>query len=520
MGAVTGLQLDRDGALWAATQDGGLSRLQDGRIVTLTTRNGLPCNAIHWAIEDDDGSFWLYTACGLVRITRTELDAWIADPKRRVEMTVWDASDGVRLRSGTATGHGPRVVKTADGKLWYVTGDGVQIVDPRHLAINSARVPVRIEQISANHKIYWRNLTGAPNSNLHLPPRIRDLQIDYTALSLVAPEKVHFKYKLEGQDQDWNEVINDRQAEYTNLPPRQYRFRVIACNNSGLWNETGDSLEFSIEPAFYQTDGFRALCAAVSLALLWAAYQFRVHQLQRAFTMRLEERIDERGRIARELHDTLLQSFQGSLYRFQAARNLFSRRPDEALNTLDAAIASADSAIAEGRDAIQNLRIASAERRLEDLLNVTGQELREVREESDHPPAFQVTIEGQPLILSPLLQDEIYRIAREILRNAFQHARATRIEAAIQYDPNLFRLRIRDDGKGIDPKVLKEGGRAGHWGLPGIRERSKRIGASLKLWSETGAGTEAELTVPARIAYLRAQRRHGFRLFRKIKVEL
>jgi len=513
-GDVAGLQLDREGTLWAATEGGGVSRLKDGHIATLTSRNGLPCDKIHWTIEDDDGSFWLYAACGLVRILRTDLDAWIANPKRSVEMTVWDASDGVRLRSGVATGHGPRVVKSTDGKLWYVTGDGVQVVDPHHLAINTVPAPVRIEQISANHKIYWQNLTGAANSNLHLLPRVRDLQIDYTALSLVAPEKVHFKYKLEGQDQDWNEVINDRRAEYTNLPPRHYRFRVIACNNSGLWSETGDSLEFSIEPALYQTNGFRALCAAVFLALLWMAYQFRVHQLQRAFNMRLEERVNERVRIARELHDTLLQSFQGLMFSFQAARNLLPGRTEEAIRTLDGAIRKGDDAVAEGRDAIQNLRLGSAQSRLEDLLTAVGQELRDAQDGKGHSAVFQVTMEGQPRTLSPFLQDEIYRIAREVLRNAFQHACASRIEAAIHYDPNRFRLRIRDDGKGIDPAVLQEGARAGHWGLPGIRERAKRIGARLALWSEAGAGTEVELTVPASVAYAASHVRRRFGLFR------
>ncbi len=226
------------------------------------------------------------------------------------------------------------------------------------------------------------------------------------------------------------------------------------------------------------------------------------------------------GRIARELHDTLLQSFQGLVYEFQAARNLFSRRPEDAIKTLDSAIASADRAIAEGRDAIQDLRAGPAERRLEVLLNLAGRELRDAQDVSGRITAFQVTIEGQPRILSPLLQDEIYRIAQEVLRNAFQHARAGRIEAAIQYDPNLFRLRIRDDGKGIDPKVLQEGSRSGHFGLPGIRERAKRIGANLKLWSETGAGTEVEISIPARIAYGTVQRRTRMRLFRKAKVGL
>jgi len=513
-GPVGDLRLDRDGGLWASTMAGGLSRIKDGRIATLTSSNGLPCNAIHWTIEDDDRSFWLYTVCGLVRIARSELESWIADPKRRIETTVWDAADGVRLRSSAASAYGPRVAKSTDGKIWFVTGEGVQVIDPRHLVVNKLVPPVRIEQISANHEVYWRNITGAANSNLHLPPRIRDLQIDYTALSLVAPEKVHFKYKLEGQDEDWQEKINDRQAEYTNLAPRHYRFRAIACNNSGLWNQTGDSLEFTIDPAFYQTNAFRAVCAVLFAALLWAAYQFRVHQLQRAFRMRLEERVGERTRIARELHDTLLQSFQGCLYRFQAARNLFSRRPEEALTTLESAISSAENALAEGRAAIQNLRPASAQSRLEDLLAAAGKELGTAQDGNTPCPVFQVSMEGHPRTLSPLLQDEIYRIAREVLRNAFQHAGASCIEAAIDYDPDLFRLRVRDDGKGIDPKVLQEGARAGHWGLPGIRERAKRIGAQLKVWSENGAGTEVELAVPGSIAYAASHVRRRFGLFR------
>ena len=279
-GGVADLQLDRDGALWAATH-AGVSRLKDGRITTLTSRNGLPCDTIHWTMEDDDRSFWLYTACGLVRIVRSELDAWIADPKRRIETTVWDAADGVRLRSTASSEFGPRVAKSTDGKLWFVTGEGVQIVDPRHLAVNKLPPPVHIEQIIANHKIYWQNLPGAAVADMRLPALIRDLQIDYTALSLVAPEKVRFRFKLEAQDSDWREVVNERQVQYSNLAPGTYRFRVIACNNSGVWNEEGASLDFSIAPAYYQTNWFRALCAAAFLALLWAAYRVRVRQLRR-----------------------------------------------------------------------------------------------------------------------------------------------------------------------------------------------------------------------------------------------
>ena len=508
-GNVPDLQLDRDGALWAATEEGGLSRIKDGRIATLTTRNGLPCDAIHFTTEDDDRSLWLYTACGLVRIPRPELDAWIADPKRRIETTVWGAADGVRLRPHSPDSYGPPVAKLSDGKLWLLTGEGVQVVHPHHLAVNKLPPPVHIEEVKADGKTY--QLAQA----MHLPANTRDVWIDYTALSLAAPEEVHFKYMLEGQDPDWKEVINDRQAQYSNLRPRAYRFRVIASNNSGVWNTTGDTLEFSIDPRFYQTPWFGAACAAAFLVLFWGLHRFRLHQLAREFKARLEERVEERTRIARELHDTLLQSVQGVMFSFQAARNLLPGRTDEAIGTLDKAIREGDEAIAEGRDAIQGLRADPAlASNLEHLLADAGKELARSSGAEGEPPVFQVTVEGARQPLSPLLQDEVYRIAREILRNAFHHAQASRIEVEIAYDRQFLRLRIRDNGKGIDCKVLEQGARQGHWGLPGVRERAKRIGARLKLWSEPGAGTEAELTVPARIAYRTVHRRERWRLFR------
>ena len=384
-GNVPDLQLDRDGALWAATEEGGLSRIKDGRIVTLTTRNGLPCDTIHFTREDDDRSLWLYTACGLVRIPRPELDAWIADPKRRVETTVWDAADGVRLRPFSPDSYGPAVAKLTDGKLWFLTGEGVQVVDPRHLAVNKLPPPVRIEQVKADGKPLANSSTSV---GLRLPPRPR-LWIDYTALSLAAPEKVRFKYKLEGQDPDWKEVINDRQAQYSNLRaaevplPRhrlQQQRRVERDRrHAGVLHRT----------RYYQTAWFFGACAAELLAMLWGMQRLRLHQLAREFNMRIEERVEERTRIARELHDTLLQSFQGLMFSFQAARNLLPGRTEEAIRTLDGAIREGDEAIAEGRDAIQGLRANPAlESNLEHQLTAAGKELARSSSAEGEPPAF------------------------------------------------------------------------------------------------------------------------------------
>ena len=508
MGRVWNLQMDHRGTLWAATE-GGLGRIRDGRVAMLSARNGLPCDAIHWVIEDDAYSLWLYTACGVVRITRPELDAWASDATRSIRTTVFDDADGIRARA-LLSPYGPIVTKSQDGKLWFAHLDGVSAIDPRHVPFNPAPPPVHIEQVTADGERY------DSGRDLRLPPRVRNLAINFTALSLVAPEKVRFRFKLEGQDENWREVVNQRRVEYSNLPPRSYRFRVMAANNSGVWNETGDALEFSIAPVYYQTAWFRGSSLAAFFVLLWAMFRYRLHRIARQFDARLEVRIEERTRIARELHDTLLQSFQAALIEFQAARNLFCKGREEAIPTIDSAISTAQGAIVEGRDAIQGLRNTAAPlSRLEDLLKTVGQELAGSQVLNGNRPALQVTVEGPAQALSPVLQDEIYQIGREVLRNAYRHASATRIEAEIRYDRGQFRLRIRDDGKGIDRNILKEGMVPGHFGLRGIRERATRMGGRLAIWSEAGAGTEVELAVPVRIAYATTPAARRFGLFGK-----
>jgi signal transduction histidine kinase len=464
-------------------------------------------------VNDDAHSVWLYTACGLVRMARSDLDAWSANPKRTISPTVFGTSDGVVSHPSTS-GFSPRVAKSADGRIWFLPFDGVSVLDPRHIPFNSIPPPVHVEQITADRKLY--NADADAGGHMRLPPLIRDLEIDYTALSLVVPEKNLFRYKLEGIDSDWHDAGNRRQAFYTNLPPRTYRFRVIACNNSGVWNETGDSFEFSIAPAYYQTIWFKLLCAAAFLAILWALYLLRLQQLRHQFTIGLEARVNERTRVARELHDTLLQSFQGAVFQFQAARKLLLRNADNTLHVMDEAIQAAEEGIIEGRAAIHDLRPEpAAQRDLPELLKAAGNELAGAQEPGAHSPTFSVVVEGKQQTLPPMLQDEVYRISREVIRNAFAHAAGSHIEVEIRYDRDQLRVRIRDDGKGIDSKILEEGGQPGHWGISGMRERAQRIGARLDFWSEMGAGTEVQLTIPGAIAYRKHRDGHRFRLFRK-----
>ena len=494
-GHVPGLLIDKDAVLWAATEEGGLSRIKDGRVTTLTSRNGLPCDTIHWTMEDDDRSLWLYSACGLVRVARAELDAWTADTNRRVETTVWDTADGVRLQPVSPSSWGPTFSKSADGKFWsLIAEEGIAVVDPRHLVVNNLPPPVYIEQVTADRKTY------DASQGLRLPSSVRDVAIEYTALSFVAPQKVKFRYKLEGYDNDWHDSGNRRQAIYTNLPPRSYRFRVMAANNSGVWNEEGALLEFAIAPAFYQTLWFRLLAVAVLLGLLWVAYQLRVRQLAHQFNKTLEARVSERTRIARDLHDTLLQSFQGLLLRFQSASKILPERPDEAKQRLDSALDQAAAAIAEGRDAVQGLRSAAFE--TNDLANAITAIAAELTSDLSalDSPVIDVEVHGPARNLNPVVRDEAYRIAGEAIRNAFRHAQARRITVEIRYDKRLFRLTVRDNGTGIDDEaILQEP--AGHFGLHGMRERAEIVGGRLEVWSKRDTGTEVELSIPGKIAY-------------------
>jgi signal transduction histidine kinase/ligand-binding sensor domain-containing protein len=507
VGRVNDLRFDANGALWVAMET-GLSQINRGRVTTLSSRSGLPCDAVHWSMEDDDHSVWLYMPCGLVRVASTEWNAAIVDPMRRIQSTVFDTSDGVALRPLPAI-YRPQVTKTTDGKLWFLPGDGVSVVDPRRLSINRLPPSVQIERVIADRKAY------DAASGLRLPPLVRDLVIDYTALSFVAPEKNRFRVRLEGRDSDWQDLGNRREVSYSDLAPRAYRLWVTASNNSDVWNQAGTFLDFTIAPAYYQTIWFRLATVVTILAVLVASYRFRLRQIARAFNMRLDERVNERTRIARELHDTLLQSFQGLMLRFQSARDLLPAHSAKAVDALDRALDRADQAIAEGRDAIQNLRSSTVvSNELARAITTLAEELSSGNGETGSP-IFSMSVEGSPRDLHPIVRDDIHRIAREALRNAFRHAQADRIEAEVTYGARELRMRIRDDGKGIAPQHLR--GRVRHWGLAGMRERAIHIGAQLNLWSEVGAGTEVELRVPGGVAYTAPGRRA--RVFRMSREE-
>jgi signal transduction histidine kinase/ligand-binding sensor domain-containing protein len=511
-GAVHDIRVSADGTVWVGT-DGGLSRIRTGRVATLSTANGLPCNSIDSTVEDADGGIWLYAPCGVVRVPGAEVRRWTdainrGDAAPQVRPIVLDSRDGAPRAVASSLTMTPHMAIGPDGRIWLAAQDGIAVLDSLRLPRNALPPPVHIEQLLADRRLY------DPTSGVRLPPQVRNLQIDYTALSLVAPEKNNFRIRLDGRDAEWQDVGTRRQAFYTDLSPGTYRFRVIASNNSGVWNETGATLEFLIEPTYYQTRWFQALVVVSFLGLMWGGYRARVRQVAGQYQRRLDERVDERTRIARELHDTLLQSFHGLLLRFQTALYLLPDRPAEAKGQLAGAIEHAAKAITEGRDAVQGLRASTVERNdLAKAIRSLGDEHGTVAS-ADQPPTFSVVVEGQPRDLHPIVRDEIYKIAAEALRNAFRHAQAGRVEVDIRYDDEQFRLRVRDDGKGIDPAVLANQGLEGHYGLRGMQERATLIGGTLAVWSEPAAGTEVELHLPARTLYAISRRRSWWsRLF-------
>ena len=456
--------------------------------------------------ESSDGGLWMAESRGVIQVPASEVQQALDNSSYRVKYRIFDSFDGL---PGTFVANS-QMIQGTDGKLWFTASGGVAWIDPANISTNAFPPPVSIRSVRANDR--------QPGSleNLVLPPRTANLQIDYTALSLSVPEKVRFRYKLEGVDKDWQDAGTRREAFYTRLGPGKYHFQVIACNNDGVWNKEGAHLDFRIAPTWYQTNWFVVACVGAFLALLWALYQFRLQQLEKQFQLRMDGAVHERTRIARELHDTLLQGLHGLMFEFQAARNMFQKRPAEALQALDDALMGTERAITESQDAIENLRsIAAAEDSLEQLIKTAGEDLAASQGADDDSPTFGLIVEGQQHALNPVIREEVYRIARELLRNAFRHAQARRIEAEILYDADQFRFRVRDDGRGIDPQVLKEGSRPGHWGLPGVRERAQKIGAKLEIWSESAAGTEIQLAVAASAAYQKNHSRSRLKLFRR-----
>jgi signal transduction histidine kinase/ligand-binding sensor domain-containing protein len=498
-GSIGAIHEDRAGTLWLASGLGLYRYNRDEETFSRYTENqGLPTNYVMGLVEDGAGRLWLSTRKGISRF----------DPRTETFRN-YDVSDGL---SGDDFSRSC-FLRGRDGEVFFCGANGITAFFPERVRDNPYIPPVVLTSFTRFNRPV--NI-GADSVLKRAIPYVESLTLTYednvfsfefAALSYANSHKNRYRYRLEDFDPGWNEVDSKhRAATYTNLDPGHYVFRVQGSNSDGVWNEAGVSLPIVITPPWYKTNLFRASSVGALLAMLWAAYQYRIHQVQHAFEATLEARVGERTRIARELHDTLLQSFHGLLLRFQTASYLLPERPAEAKEKLDGAIAHAAKAITEGRDAVQGLRASTVDRNdLAVAIRTLGDEL--ATDASANPPAFRVGVEGEPRDLHPILRDEIYKIAAEALRNAFRHAQAGLVEVEIRYDDDEFRLRVRDDGKGIDRQVLAAQGIEGHYGLRGMPERADVIGGNLTVWSEVGAGTEVELRLPAGTVYATSARR-------------
>jgi len=492
---VNSVHFDHLGTLWAGTQD-GLAKFdrRTGTFKNYYEKDGLAGDVVSCIQEDKRGVLWMGTNKGLSSF----------DPLSQ-RFRNFSAADG--LPGQDLTGWGT-CYQSPSGEMFFGGFSGATAFYPSKI-VNSSFVPRTVLtdfRLSGNPvsigagSVLKRSITETDSVTLSHEQNI--FSIEFSALSFSNAETNRYRYRLEGLDKNWHEVGSDQRiANYTTLPAGIYTFQVEGATSRGPWSQPGALLHIEILPAWYQTLWFRGICLIVLLLLLWSIYLLRLKQLEGQFHAALEARVDERTRIARELHDTLLQSFNGLLLRFQAVSNLLPGRPDEAKQRIESAIEQAAEAITEGRDAVHELRsggLNSAD--LGQAISNFGKELMGAPSAAG-TPEFRVRAEGTPQALNPIIRDEAYRITVEAIRNAVRHSSARRIEVDIRYGEHDLQIRVRDDGRGIDPVVLGHEHVTGHWGLRGMRERAQQVGGTFEVWSQVNSGTEVELKIPAASAY-------------------
>jgi signal transduction histidine kinase len=520
---VSAILETRDGTIWFATPN-GLSSLSRGHWTTYATGDGLPSNSVNCLFEDSSGVLWIGTSRGLaffksgrVQVPRDAPDPlreeafgisedkegwlWIATSAhvlrvstqklssgalRSAEICEYGAADGLPSTMGVKRSRS--VVADGEGRIWFSLTRGLSVVDPSHTTDTSAPALPHVEAIMAdNDPIAVGELVRIPSSR-------KRITFVYSGLSLAVPERVRFRYSLDGFDRGWSEPTAAREAVYTNLSPGSYRFRVIASNSYRQWNDSEAAISLEVDPAYWQTWWFRGSCVAAFLALLGAFYQLRLRQVARQFNIRLEERVGERTRIARDLHDTFLQTIQGSKLVVDDALEPSTDpiRMRRAMQQLSVWLASA---MQEGRAALNSLRTATTQ------TNDLAEALRRVTVDGLIPSSMAVTfsVVGDAKEMHPIVRDEIYRIGYEAIRNACVHSGASRLEVELRYARDLT-LRVDDNGTGIDPAIADRAN-DGHFGLQGMRERAARIGGKLKLGSTSNSGTEIKLIVPGGIIF-------------------
>lgn len=483
-GRINCLTEDSAGVLWIG-MDSGLAFIRGGRAEPVQHPPAALLDEITGIADDARGYLWIATSTHVLRVPRANLLGDAAGPGAVREFGPADGlpgTDGVRRQRS--------VVRDSRGRIWFSLHGGISMVDPARIDTPSAPAIVHVESVTADGRALDHGHL------LRIPSSAQRITFDFIGVSLAVPERVQYRYRLEGFEQSWSAPGSIREAVYTNLAPGPYTFHVLASNSDGMWNGAEEKLRFEIVPRAWQTWWFRSMLVIVCALAIIAIYRLRVRQVARTLNLAFEERLSERTRIAQELHDTLLQGFLSASMHVHVAADLLPS-DEGAKPILTHALDVMRRVIDEGRDAVRGLRSSAGAPNLEDSFAAIRKEM--LPAETDGVD-FHVKVDGERRPLHPGLRDEVYRIGREALINAFRHAHARKIEVELMYSARRLQLLIRDDGCGIQPEILRSG-RDGHWGLAGMRERAERIGAKLRVTTAPSGGTVVELSVPGNVAF-------------------
>jgi signal transduction histidine kinase/ligand-binding sensor domain-containing protein len=477
--AVRSIYQDPDGTLWIGTFGGGLNSFRDGRFRHYTEKDGLLSDNVA-KIVDDGPSLWLATTRGICRIEKTQLTEFAAGRRKTLVPIDYGVADG--LRSGQCASEYPAStggVRLRDGTIWFPTGRGMAVYDPRSTPRSHVAPMVHVMEITA---------AGVPvdlTRPARLAPGADRLQVRYTAVHLSAPDRVEYWYKLEGLDADWVRAGSRRPVDYNSLPHGSYRFVVLAEALGAPPAE--DSYAFVVLPHYYETAWFRLAALGLLGGLVWLAFRMRLRQIGSRFQLVLEER----ARLAREIHDTLAQGFVGISSQLDAVSMAMPEDETPARQYLQMARRMARHSLTEARRSMMDLRASV----LQDVDLAAALESGARVWTAGQPVEVSVEVDGDRRPLPQETEQQLLRIAQEAVANVIKHARASRIEIRLQREPKRLRLRIVDNGCGFEERDAFAA-HGGHFGLIGMRERAERLGGELRLSSQPGHGTEVEVSVP------------------------
>ena len=477
---IRSLVEDRDGSLWIGTFGGGLNGLRNGHFFRITAQEGLLSDNVSHVEDDGNGSLWLSTTRGICRVRKQDLNDFAAGKIKSITPVNYGVADGLRSAQcapGYPTSRGG--TQTADGRLWFPTSRGLAVLDPNE------RVPAIDATVVHLLDVTVDGRSIALTNPAVLPPGDGRVQFRYTGINLSTPERVRYSYRLEGLDRDWVTSVSRRVTNYNSLPHGGYRFVVRAGLPGGPTSET--SFSFILKPHFYETAWFRYFCVALGAAAIWGLFRLRVRQIRQRFALVL----DERARLAREIHDTLAQGFVGISSQLDAVALTLNGHLDSARAHLDLARKMARHSLTEARRSVMDLRASALEG--QDLPAAISQAARQWTAGS--PIKVHVDIEGPSRKLPEEMEQHLLRIAQEAVTNTVKHAHAKEVRILLVMNNGTLRMRVADDGEGFEQTdAFSEIG--GHFGLLGMRERAERLGGELQLHSEPGEGTEVEVTVP------------------------